>query len=244
MDPGSDILDRFSAAILGVRHPVVFEIGACNGDDSAYMLDVLLATGPPFTYWVFEPDMRIGRYAEELYNRYRSRGADIRFSDTAFGAEVAEVDFYLSGGEGFVGSSSIRKPKHHLSAFPGCTFQLGKARCMTLDFFCGTCGVDHIDFVWMDVQGAEVDVLKGATQMLPRIRHIYTEYCDGELYEGEIGRDAILAMLPGFQLVKDYGGDILLRNKETTRDAVTNDTDTKHDAAAYVSASRGALARD
>ena len=48
---------------------------------------------------------------------------------------------------------------------------------------------------------------------MERVKYLYTEYCDAELYDGEVGRDALCAMLPGFEMVEDYGGDVLLKNK-------------------------------
>jgi FkbM family methyltransferase len=42
----------------------------------------------------------------------------------------------------------------------------------------------HFDFINLDIQGAELMALKGATELLPHIRSIYTEVNEKELYEG------------------------------------------------------------
>ncbi|MGM4884385.1 MULTISPECIES: FkbM family methyltransferase [unclassified Rhizobium] len=55
-----------------------------------------------------------------------------------------------------------------------------------LDDWCGEAGLENIDVIWMDVQGAEADVIAGGNQILSRTRYIYTEYSDQELYEGQL----------------------------------------------------------
>jgi hypothetical protein len=39
------------------------------------------------------------------------------------------------------------------------------------------------------------------------------EYCESELYEGEINLNKILELMPNFEVVEDYNGDVLLKNK-------------------------------
>ncbi len=68
----------------------------------------------------------------------------------------------------------------------------------------------------MDVQGAESDVIAAGRQTLGNTRFIYTEYSDKELYEGQLSLQAILDLLPSFEVVTKYPreveGDVLLRN--------------------------------
>ena len=61
----------------------------------------------------------------------------------------------------------------------------------TLDEFCTTRGISRIDFVHMDVQGAESLVLEGAQRMLPHITAIWLEVANEELYAGQKLRPAI-----------------------------------------------------
>lgn len=82
-----------------------------------------------------------------------------------------------------------------------------------LDDWCEEYGVTQIDFIWMDVQGAEADVIAGAAGTLNKTRFIYTEYSNNELYEGQLSLRSLLKRLPTFDLVARYPGDILLRNR-------------------------------
>jgi hypothetical protein len=44
-----------------------------------------------------------------------------------------------------------------------------------------------VDFMWVDVQGAEDLVFTGAKDVLSRTRYVYTEYAT-DLYEGQLNR--------------------------------------------------------
>ena len=71
---------------------------------------------------------------------------------------------------------------------------------------------DTIDFMWVDVQGAEDIVFTGAEKTLTRTRYVYTEYATN-LYEGQLNREQLLALFgPNWSIVHDYGGDLLLKN--------------------------------
>lgn len=44
--------------------------------------------------------------------------------------------------------------------------------------------MNRYDFINLDIQGAELLALKGATSILPFVKAIYTEVNEKELYEG------------------------------------------------------------
>jgi FkbM family methyltransferase len=136
------------------------------------------------------------------------------------------TEFYTSGGapaeptlanlcpEGWDLSGSIRKPKEHLVEHPWCKFENKiEIKTMTLDTWCTQQQVDKIDFMWVDVQGAEVDLIRGAQAALRQTRFIYTEYSNREVYEGQINLRQLLGLLPDFEVVHRYVNDVLLRNK-------------------------------
>jgi hypothetical protein len=82
-----------------------------------------------------------------------------------------------------------------------------------LDTWWQKAGVGPIDFIWADVQGAEIDLIQGGQQALAQTRYFYTEYSNAELYEGQIPLRDILKLLPNFQLVYRFSHDVLLKNK-------------------------------
>ena len=65
----------------------------------------------------------------------------------------------------------------------------------------------------MDVQGAEIDVIRGGRNALKYTRYLYTEYSNKELYEGQISLKPLLDELIDFDVIVRYPDDILLKNK-------------------------------
>ena len=69
-----------------------------------------------------------------------------------------------------------------------------------------------VDFMWVDVQGAEDIVFSGGANTLTRTRYVHTEYAT-DLYEGQLNREQVLALFgPNWSIVHDFGGDLLLKN--------------------------------
>ena len=202
-----DVLDRFSAIVAASARPFVVELGAHNGHHTELLVGRLRAAGKPaFDYTAVEPDARV-------LPQLRGRRLPITIlGGVAVGARDETAAFWVSGGThvGYLGSSSIRKPTGHLAKFPSCTFEPSTIEVRTLDTICRT-AASSIDFIWADIQGAEVDLIEGGRRTLARTRYLYTEHEAG-LYEGSAGLDGILARLPGWELVENYGYDALLRN--------------------------------
>lgn len=127
-------------------------------------------------------------------------------------------------GEGYeIGrySGSIHDPVDQASMYPGILFdQSVEVESKRLDTFCEENNINHIDFIWMDTQGAEREVISGMTEMFDNIDYIYTEYYNQEMYKDQIYLDGIVEILSNnFDLIEIYpfvdcdGGDALFRNK-------------------------------
>lgn len=220
-----DILERFKKIIETSEQPIVLEFGCCDAYHSRIMLDILQESQKLYTYHLFEPNEDLMAHVVNRLSYYlTSNSTHVRFFKEAIGAVNGKMNFYKSGGQKFengvltanyYGSSSIRKPKLVLEAFKEMTFVEGVADVVTLDYHVERSGLKDriIDFIWADIQGAEVDLINGGKEAFKKVRYLYTEYIDSELYEGEIGLKQILEMLPDFEVVEDYVGDVLLKNK-------------------------------
>ena len=133
-------------------------------------------------------------------------------------------EFYMSSGKAthdtdrqhldndWSSSSSLKRPTGHLNVHRWVTFpSTAIVKCVRLD------DVDSIkdkivDFIWVDVQGAEDIVFSGATDVLKRTRYVYTEYAT-DLYEGQLNREQLIQLFGSdWIVVYDFGGDILLKN--------------------------------
>lgn len=189
-------------------NPVIFELGMCDGYHTGMLLS--WCKGTP-RFYGFEPDPRnvIKIVGSGLPKR-------MHFFPDAVGHVTGKIPFHLSTCEpnGCVGQSSISDFTPVLTAsWPWLKHMSDiEVQCWRLDDFCAAQAVDHIDFLWMDVQGAERLVFDGAPNMLQKTRLVWTEYDSGSLYKDSSSINDILARFPGWTVLADVGGDVLLKN--------------------------------
>lgn len=191
--------------------PVILEIGCNDGQDTVEFLRWM----PDAKIYCFEPDRRAAaRFKQRLGNR-----SSVELFECAVSEKTGEIDFHISTGDERVGkefdqSGSIRTPKNHLTEAPWVRFEsVQKVKTCRLDDWCADNDVTRIDFIWMDAQGAEGDIVLGGKQALRFTRFLYTEYSNNEVYAGQPSLGKLLSLLPEFEVVARYPGDILLRNK-------------------------------
>jgi FkbM family methyltransferase len=74
-----------------------------------------------------------------------------------------------------------------------------------------------VQFAWVDVQGAEALVLQGAQETLKRICYWYCECDPRPNYHNQATKEELVALLSGFELVKEFPGfNLLFRNLSIT----------------------------
>jgi 2-O-methyltransferase len=200
--------------LLGKSDPIILEIGCNDGSDTLAFLSLV----PKAKIYCFEPDPRaIARFKKNLGGNFDR----VTLTEVAISNQNGEIDFHASSGgnnpEGWDLSGSIRPPKNHLREHPWVKFdKIITVKTCRLDDWCAEAGINDVDFIWMDVQGAEGDVIKGATRTLERTRFLYTEYSDHELYVGQPSLEMLLAALPSFKMIARYKSDacddVLLKN--------------------------------
>jgi len=84
-------------------------------------------------------------------------------------------------------STSLLKPSIHLEQYPHIKFNESiEVEVTTLDILAEEDEIVPEDFNFMniDVQGYELEVMKGASKFLPHIQFIYCEVNRAEVYEG------------------------------------------------------------
>ncbi|MCP1838206.1 FkbM family methyltransferase [Bradyrhizobium sp. USDA 4524] len=201
-------------SLLQKPNPVILDIGCNDGTDTQHFLTLC----PQAQLYCFEPDPRaIARFKKKLGPSL----AKVKLLEIAISDRNGTIDFHPSNADGDAKewdlSGSIRRPKNHLTEYDWVRFDRPfSVETRRLDDWCSDAKVNAVDFIWMDVQGAEADVIAGGMQTLSNTRFIYTEYSDRELYEGQLSMQAILDLLPSFEVAAHYPraveGDILLRN--------------------------------
>ena len=179
---------------------VFFELGAHKGADTQWM-----ASLPGVTIHAFEPDPR---------NDISHLPDNVIKNKKAISDLNGEVQFTLSekyGNDTWTYSSSIFKPKNHFIQYPSVKFGgTVNVESITLDTYCANNDVKYIDFIWSDIQGAEGNMVRGATEILKRTKYLYTEFSNREMYEGQLPLAKIMEMLPNWKILylyEDPGSD-------------------------------------
>ena len=153
----------------------IIEVGAYNGNDSAYFAQ----TFPTGKVISFEPDLIL--YGQLL------KKSQIWPNISCFPyavAEKTEICTFFSSDGGSRASGSIKMPTIHLELFPDVVFPEDKRQrvvSVSLDHFLLS-ETKMIDLIWIDAQGAELDVLKGAVTCLKRTSFVFCEVSSRPIY--------------------------------------------------------------
>lgn len=221
-----EIFDHIKYILSGVKKPIVIECGACDGYHSNLLLKEIKSEDRPFVFHAFEPSLgRFDNIVKNLSAHIPFNNGVIGIFPNAVGDVDGEITLHESYGQKIVkgvvvdnyyGSSSVRKPtKEMVAAFDGMKFIEIKVIGVKLDTHIESKGLkgEVIDFIWADVQGNENSLIEGGTKTFEDVRYFYTEYSNNVDYEGQTDLKGILNMLPDFEVVEDYGGDVLLKNR-------------------------------
>lgn len=124
---------------------------------------------------LFEP---LSENFDILSERVKNLNANIEGYQIALGSKKGTVTMYVSDNE--KQSSSILKPKVHLTHHPHVKFPLTETVDVHLldDYDC-----KNYNFINMDVQGYELEVLKGGSKVLKQVDYVYCEVNRDEVYE-------------------------------------------------------------
>lgn len=126
---------------------------------------------------LFEPLEENFEIVQNIASQYDSK-ANIRGYQVALGSVNTVATMYLSSNE--LESSSILEPKEHLNLYPDVKFSdVRNVDVRTLDSY----NINDCNMLNMDVQGYELEVLKGSTKTLGMIDYIYTEVNNAEIYK-------------------------------------------------------------
>jgi len=205
------IFERISELLADTPRPCLYELGACDGNETVTFSKMF----PTSTIVVVEP---VPDLCKIISNRHELKGR-IDLVKKAIGAENGKTTLHISGGncevtgQNFYASSSIKTPKFAEQVFKGMNFKEVKCEVVTLDTLWSERGCGIIDFIWADIQGAEREMIEGGKLALKSTRYLFTEVGEGDYYEGEWKTKDILEALPYFELLEDFGTDILLKNK-------------------------------
>lgn len=204
---------------------VIFDIGCCEGEDSIRYYSLFKNS----KIYAFEPLEK--NYEKALANFKNYNLESVSISQEALSSSVGETKFYVSSGhpdylentnEWDYGnkSSSLLPPARENQPGWMSFHEEENIKTNTIDNFCRENGIEKIDFIHMDVQGAELLVLEGASNMLQNISLIWLEVGMVEFYQKQPMKDNMINFLQenNFTIVKDtcpsICGDILVVNNK------------------------------
>lgn len=155
---------------------VIVEAGAHIGTDTV----PISTMWPMSTVHAFEPipvlHARLAQATRGLRN--------VRRHTLALSDHCGTSEMFVSAGDSD-GSSSLHRPKEHLTEHPGVCFeQRITVPIISLDAWAGQQGIPGVDMLWLDMQGHELAALQGARRILPSVQVIHTEVNLKELYAG------------------------------------------------------------
>ncbi len=195
--------------------PTIIEAGASRGMDTVRMATAWRTAD----IFAFEPEPDAFAQLVES-TKQLSRVHPI---PAALGAHTGTSEFYVSSrGQARDASdaSSLKKPTLVRTLWPDLTFE----RCIevetvTLSDFMKQRDLDQIDFMWLDMQGMELDCLKASAEVLCRVKYIYMEVLFRPLYEDAPLYPKVRRAMKdfGFQVRQEYlnrvAGDVLFERR-------------------------------
>lgn len=189
----SEIIKKYHMNVAGIIH-----IGAHYGEEIGDYIDNGIKD-----IILFEP---LSDNFNILEKNVKNLNANIVGHQVALGSTPGNATMYVSSNE--KQSSSILKPKVHLTHHPNVSFPSTEiVEVKTLDQF----ETSNFNFINMDVQGYELEVLKGASKTLMHIDYVYCEVNRDEVYENNAFVEQIDEYLSQYNLIRvetDWGGGI------------------------------------
>lgn len=220
-----DCVDHF---IGKIRNPVIFDIGSCDGLDSVRYAKLF----PSAKIYSFEP--LHDNFSSIIHNIEKFAVSNIYPHNIALSSKSGMSDFYVSSGcpEDISESSwnygnkssSLLAPKEVSNYYKWLNFnEIRKVPTITLDDFCFDNDIDIVDFIHLDVQGAELNVLNGGLSVLRKTTAVWLEVSNLSLYEGQALRSDVegfmksLNFLNVLDKVGALSGDQFWVNRDVAR---------------------------
>lgn len=171
---------------------VILDIGACEGEDSMRYKQLF----PEASVIAFEP---VPQNLEKMRSNFQqfSQGI-IHVAPVALARGNGNMSMYISSGQPSIDpantewdygnkSSSLLKPSKLMSKFNNwLNFKsIIDVPTRSLDSYLREINIDSVDFMHIDVQGAEMMVFEGSMHTLKSVSCIWVEVGTHELYQGQ-----------------------------------------------------------
>ena len=201
---------------IGIKNPVILEAGACEGYDTEEWAILM----PKAEIHSFEPVLQNYELTKERVKNYKN----VKIYNLALSDKAEKTEIYVSKNlrdeSSGAAQSSILSPKEVLNTHQYIKFpEKQEVQSINLDEWAEKNNVNRIDFMWLDLQGAEYKVLKAAPKILSTVKVLHTEVSFKEMYDDSILYPEFKDWLSsqGFKVIKedlryeDMGDALLVR---------------------------------
>ena len=189
--------EEISVTVLNATFPegdiTVFDVGANMGDYTGLVLDTL---GTRARIWSFEPLPGNFTMIQERF----SSNPQVHVSQMALGEEVGNAPFFVNADHSTIGSIVHRHLEHENISMQG----QRSVSVDTLDAFCSSKGIDYIHLLKIDVEGAELHVIRGAKRLIEsgRIPLIQFELSMAQIDAGHFFKDFFTLLSPRYRMYR------------------------------------------
>ena len=210
----------FLKNLLGESPRFILDVGANDGGTSSVFQSLFDSV---FVH-AFEPDPRAIANIENRLKLHKLDGSRFALHRCAVSNYDGDGEFFPSTGfhpgfpwysTGYDLSGSLNRPLS--SEYPGIpTIKFSEpfiTPVVSLDRWANNHRLDRIDMIWMDLQGGELNAIRGGSDLVRKCDYIYLE-CEEErlVYENQPSRVEIEAHLPEHSLIAVFDdGNILFR---------------------------------
>jgi len=187
--------------LKNISYATVLDVGANKGQFSL----VAKSVRPECKVIAFEPlACPASKYRSVFFSNNKLR-SDVILHNVAIGPEYGETDIYVSKRDD--SSSLLPITQMQEEQFPGTGLErVEKIKVRRLDSCISENALKRPVLLKLDVQGYELEALKGCDSLLDRIDHVLAECSFVELYEGQAMAHQVITYLQeaGFDLFGVY----------------------------------------
>lgn len=152
-----EVLRYLSKRLANGKKPLVlFDAGANVGE---YTLEMRRRFGPEAVIHSFEP----AQATFDLLSKHTASQPNIHCHHFGLGQEETALELFYDAPGSSIASLYTQRPDHDIKTNLRETVQI-----RTIDAFCGENNIERIDFLKIDVEGFELQVLQGAKSMIER----------------------------------------------------------------------------
>lgn len=188
------------------QNPIIIEAGAYDGRETLRMAKLW----PHGIIASFEP-------VPELFEKLKANTTDtpnVRCYQIALSDSTGTATLHISEKPTKPGrasqANSLLKPDKRLELSPLIFPRTIQVPTITIDDWAKQHGIDHIDFLKLDVQGYELNIIKSSPHMLETVKAILTEVEFVHAYQGQYLYAEVKSWLEshGFTMIaKDFSNE-------------------------------------